>query len=278
MTAKYKPKILMCSEARISDQIMKSEYQIEGYNCIECFSKNRHTGGVIMYIQSQIKFKIIKNVAVDKMLWFLSIEIWDCEINGIYSVLYRSPNKDINVESSIKIIDEILDEIIVQDKLNVIGGDLNINLNMKNKNSKLIKDMLTRYELKLNVNFVTRNNEANGTMIDVILTNNNEKLKSKVLENEIISDHKTIIVTIKTEINEINKNKTTVISWKKYSKDSLLSNLRKCNWTHFETLDVNKKLALIKTNLLGAVVPLTKELKIRNILNQRYGLIANSEK
>ena len=76
----------MCSEARITDNINYNEYKIDNYKCIECFSENRHTGGVLMYIKSDIKHKLILNSAIDKMLWLLSIEIWDSEIDGIYTV------------------------------------------------------------------------------------------------------------------------------------------------------------------------------------------------
>lgn len=91
LATKLKPNIIMCSEARLTKEIAGSEYQISGYNCIECYSENRHTGGVTMYITKDIKHKIIQNTAIDKILWFLSVEIWDSGINGIYSVFYRSP-------------------------------------------------------------------------------------------------------------------------------------------------------------------------------------------
>lgn len=44
----------MCSEARITEQIACNEYKIDGYKCIECFSVNRHTGGVLIYVKSEI--------------------------------------------------------------------------------------------------------------------------------------------------------------------------------------------------------------------------------
>lgn len=51
-----KPKILACSEARISNDIDECEYDIPGYKVIVCHSVSRHTGGVVIYIQSNIKF------------------------------------------------------------------------------------------------------------------------------------------------------------------------------------------------------------------------------
>ena len=65
LASKYKPKLIICSEARITENINYNEYKINNYKCIECFSENRHTGGVLMYIKSDIKHKLVLNSVID---------------------------------------------------------------------------------------------------------------------------------------------------------------------------------------------------------------------
>lgn len=43
MMVRNKPAILMCSVARVTDKLLKNEYNIEHYKVIECFSQTRST-------------------------------------------------------------------------------------------------------------------------------------------------------------------------------------------------------------------------------------------
>lgn len=89
------PMILMCSEARITEIMATSEYSIDNFNSVQCLSHNRHTGGDIIYIKKQIKFKVIENKSVDRMFWYLIIEICDSDMRGVYTIFYRSPSRDV---------------------------------------------------------------------------------------------------------------------------------------------------------------------------------------
>lgn len=50
------PKIIILSEARCTPDIEDAEICVQGYNCIRCNSSTRHTGGVIMFVRSNISF------------------------------------------------------------------------------------------------------------------------------------------------------------------------------------------------------------------------------
>lgn len=264
LVVKYKPILLLCSETRVTDEINRNEYSMQGYISIECLSENRHTGGVVMYIRKDTKYKVILNYTKNKMLWFLSVEIWDSEINGIFSVFYRSPSNLNNIEESLNELDELFGKVISLNKLNIIVGDLNIDLLKDDKFSRLANCSFIKNGLDLNNKFVTRENENNGTLIDVVLTNEMNMIKSKPLEKEIISDHKTIMINILHE-DLMNKNKKlSIISWRNYSKESLIENLRKCNWSGFDEMDINSKLKLLRENLVNSVRPLTSKIEIKN--------------
>lgn len=263
LTNKYKPKIIMCTEARINEQITSSEYKIDGYKCVECWSQNRHTGGVIIYIKSNIKHKIILNSSIDKMLWILAVELWNGVTPGIYTVFYRSPNQLNNTEIALTEIEDAFDKIINLNKFNIIAGDLNIDMNKENKYRKIAIDLFDKYELTLNNKFITRENNNNGTLIDVILTNKNDMILSDVLENEKITDHNTINILFNQD-NDINSKKINIISWKNYNKENLITNLRRCDWSNIDNLDIDGKIKLIRGNLFKSVFPLTKIVKIKN--------------
>lgn len=55
-----------------------------------------------------------------------------------------------------------------------------------------------------------------------------------------------------------------VISWKNYTKDKLIDNLSKCDWSKFCTSDIDDKVQLLRENLVSAVVPLTHKIHIKN--------------
>lgn len=93
----------------------------------------------------------------------LSIEIWDYNVNGIYSVFYRSPNVNVNLEAINK-FDELLENTINLNKFNCIAGDLNIDLNKTNRHTKLIRDIFVKHGLEQNVKFNTRECNVDGTL------------------------------------------------------------------------------------------------------------------
>lgn len=84
LCANRKPKILFCSEARITNEIVQSEYKIDGYTPVVCHAQSRFTGGVIIYVNNSLKFKVIENIHKEKVMWCLSIELFDSAINGVY--------------------------------------------------------------------------------------------------------------------------------------------------------------------------------------------------
>lgn len=86
-----KPNNILCTESRVTDKLINSEYDIDGYTSVVCFSQTRATGSVLAYIKNSIKYRIISNDFLEKKLWYLSIEIRDCAISGIYTVIYKSP-------------------------------------------------------------------------------------------------------------------------------------------------------------------------------------------
>jgi len=83
-----KPHVLCLSETHVTNDILQNEIQIDNYNVVRCDSSSRHTGGVIIYILENIKFKTISTVTLDKT-WFATIQLEDPKLQ--ISEVYKSP-------------------------------------------------------------------------------------------------------------------------------------------------------------------------------------------
>lgn len=195
----------------------------------------------------------------------MSVEILGCAIKGIYGIIYRSPSY--KVDDTIERFDCFFDETINVRKFNLIMGDVNVDMNKeKSLSAKKLTQIFDKYGLTQCVNFNTRITEKSETKIDVILTNKCDKICCVPLLSYRISDHESIKIDIMSDSQNIVECEK-VMSWRNYTKESMIENLRKCEWTNFSNSDIDAKVNLLRNNLKTAVAPLIKEVKIN--LNMR---------
>lgn len=265
---RHKPELLCCSEARITENIINTEYAINGYESVECFSENRHTGGVIMYVRCGKKYRILENKCENGAFWYLAIEITDDKMKGVYSVCYRSPNKmnkvNDGIYEAITCLDTYMEKIMKHDRFNLIMGDINIDIKKNDKKSRQIKELAVKHGLKIINKFNTRENKKDGSIIDIILTNKEGKVQCNTIEEDIISDHATIQIDLQLEKKEVDKSRSRVLSWKNYSKENLMEGIRNCEWTWFNKFNLDEKVDCMYNNVVKAVTPLVKWVKIKN--------------
>lgn len=100
----FRPTILACSEARITSEINECEYSIGDYETVVCHSNSRHTGGCVIYIRNDMKFRVIHNDVINDHLWYVSIEFWQHGISSLTHVFYRSPNKKFKSKCIVKVM------------------------------------------------------------------------------------------------------------------------------------------------------------------------------
>lgn len=279
---KMKPMILCCSEARTTEDILDGEITIEGYECIRSDSDSRHTGGVIMYIKNNIKYKIMETISIKNSIWCLSIEALDCAHRGIYGVIYRSPNaknnneqkknkksdntrKEGRVKESLNLMDEWLDRITNLRKKMIIMGDVNIDQNKMNSNLKKFINIIKKYDLSQIINFYTYEEGNTRSTIDIVLTNDTEYVKCYPKKDETITDHETIYIEVNESIYNKNEEAKTIISWKNYNKNDLINILTyETDWMNFQTKDINEKVRMLRANIVNATEKLTKKIKWKN--------------
>lgn len=261
MCCEQKPMMIFCTESRLTDDIRKNEYEINGYNSVVCLSQSRYTGGVIIYIKNSLKFKEIANESIDKIIWCLSIELFDCSINGIYSVVYRSPA--FNLNTSNEFLDSYIEKYHNLNKMCIIVGDMNIDLNMQNNYNNQLMELISKYDFKQIVDFNTRITNESETLIDYVITNRVERVTCKPIKHGRISDHETIEINISKTHSEIITNKY-VMSWSNYNKHTLVNNLRNCVWSNNETMNIERKVETLNDNIVASVTPMINYVMINS--------------
>lgn len=254
MIKTVKPKLIFCSEARVTNEIC-DEVKIDGFNEIICMSTSRFTGGVVIYVSNELKFKILYNNSIDDTFWCLVIEIIDSHLMGIYSCFYRA-----NKANSF-VFDEQFEEFLSN------AVNLNINLNEKSKKVNDFNRAYKMHGLSYISDFFTRITQESQTKIDVILTNATDRVHCFTNPKEKITDHETIQIEIDSEKRNFNEKKM-VISWREYNKERLLINLMRENW-NFESMQLDEMVDLLRSNVENSVKPLLKNVVIRSNTNNK---------
>lgn len=189
LIGKFRPSIMGFTETHVTNMIEDRELEIKGYVCVREDSKSNRTGGVILYVESTIKFEVIAINTCDSNWWSLTIRVNDKNYKGTLMLFYHSPSG-----SDAKFI-EFLEEICNDDLLNgsvILMGDFNIDMKVKNYcQNKLIR-IMNSVGLKQLVNEPTRIVNTSETIIDLVFTN--EEIEVTVEHEPRITDHSVIVV------------------------------------------------------------------------------------
>lgn len=224
----YNPALILLSEARTTADIEDFEVQVENYNIVRCDSTSRHTGGVVMYIRKDFKFRIVKKIVVDKMYWVVFIRIEITGQNWIIGCLYRSPSSDEQV--FLDNIENWFEDVFDLNSKCILVGDFNFNyLNTSLRYVNQIKSFIRSIGVEQLVSEATRITNVSSTLIDYVLTNQSS-VRCDVHDTPKISDHS--LITIK--LNKANfTNMTKRITFRNYCENNLIklnNRLISCDW------------------------------------------------
>lgn len=267
LVEKLNPVILICSEACLTDDILDSEIRLAGYNIFRCNSTSRHTGGVLMYIKTNIKAEIVLNKVYEKNLWCLSIHCKCREINGIYTAIYHSPNS--SDAEFVQYFTDMLENNFESNKLNVFIGDFNINMNKRYTYSDKLSQVLDLYGLKQLINFPTRITDNSSTIIDLVISNDNS-IKCKARSDWKISDHETIQIEITSNAQCERSVNRCITSWDRYNADDLTSQLSGLDWNEWYGLNLNAKTEFLRNRVIEAVKTLVDVKSINIKMNNKW--------
>lgn len=166
------------------------DFELEGFEFVHMARQNKGGGGVAIYVDRNITFKVLESMSmvVDNMLECISIEL--CKGKNkpvIISCIYRTPG------SNIELIKEWMEEMFTNKshKTIFICGDFNIDLLNPNKH-KMTDDFInTVYSMSLYPK-ITRPSRITlhcATLIDNIFTNDIVHNTISGLLISDISDH-----------------------------------------------------------------------------------------
>lgn len=192
-------KIIAISETWINaDKGM--DFELEGYefHCVN--RKNKSGGGVALYVDKHLTYKVVENMTtvIDNLLECLTIEIFvEKSKNVIVSCIYRSPG------SSIETFKDCIGEMFskTHQKVVFICGDFNIVLLNPNNHQKTDEFINTMYSLSLypKITRPSRITSHSATLIDNIFTNEFENNTVSGLLINDISDHLPVFTVYNTK-------------------------------------------------------------------------------
>jgi hypothetical protein len=215
----------------------EGELAINDYKLVRNDALNRRTGGVIIYVHESISFSIVSQKQFS-LSWFLAIKINRGLKNGIYGVIYKSPQEKLN--EFVTEFGNWCEEITSENTLNVIVGDFNINILKKDNNSKKLIEMAKEYNLQQLVKNPTRETNNTSTIIDLVFSND-KKITPNVINFMNITDHNFIEIDINHNQEKPNYKKT-ITDWTNYKKELMVHQLKSVNWyTYYEYNDVDSK-------------------------------------
>lgn len=236
-----------------------ARFAVPCFEMVNCFSKSVHTGGVSMYIDDRLTHEIVSNKTVGAN-WFLSVDISNSSFNGIFGGVYHSPSS--SDRDFVECFESWLQEVVVEDKTNVIAGDFNIRWG-QGPYSLELRNATDVAGLKQKITEYTRSHGGSRSIIDLVFSNIDE-CDASVVEEFKISDHETIGVCVPGAlVVSLPDNKKTFVSWKKYSKSRLQALLRSDVTLQTQEVSVDAKAKVYSSSLVKAVSELTEERVVR---------------
>ena len=179
--------ILTLSETHLCDFIENSEISCEGY-FIERRDRNRSGGGVVIYIKEDIDYTVRNDLFVQD-LEMIIIEVKRPRTRSMFIVnWYRPPNANV---ANFQLFETVLERLDLTSRECIILGDMNCDVMKIDKphHTKRLCEIMKRFNYKQLISSPTRVTKDTGTLIDLIWTNEPEKISRADVIETAFSDH-----------------------------------------------------------------------------------------
>lgn len=223
--------ILALSETKLDGKINDSEINVNGFDLYR-LDRDRHGGGVAVYIRNQFSSIKIRNLLNDQFesLW---VKVKPNKGKASYvGVVYRSPSTKRpleNVEHLCTYLNNCIKTKIPLGSEIFCLGDFNVNMLDKNALSSKIKELCRSCNLSQLITETTRNTETSSSLIDLILTNS-QNIVSQGSIHCGISDHNLIYSVSKTYKSKYTPKTIKFRSFKHFDKVKFVFDLANANW------------------------------------------------
>ena len=288
----FKPHVICFSETKLDSTVTNTEISIDGYTNI-CHDRNRHGGGVAIFISNAIHYNERTDFSKDFENIFIDI-LLPKTAPILFGVVYRPPSQ-LN-------FDELLTSCLLNskgiDKQEVyILGDTNYNLLDRKGNFILKKgyrfssnesnfstplyltkkyvELIRTFGLTQIIEDPTRTTDSTSSLLDHILVNTPSKVTQSGVLNKCISDHDLIYMTRKHVNVKIGQHNTIKIrSMKNYSKELFNQKLSEVQFPDYSSFEnVNEAYADLSSKLIGVIDSIAPLKQIRLKQTPNPGLI-----
>ena len=270
-----------------------SHIEIDDYVVVRN-DRNRHGGGVAMYIHKTVNYKLREDLAFSE-IESVSIQVKVGNYKPfIVTSAYRPPGKPVEYFNE---LDKLLNSTDAEDKETIYLGDTNCNmLDFTNNDTKNLMRLLTKFHLVQLIKSPTRTTATTKTVIDHIITNRPASVSKSGVLSCGISDHDAVFMIkrmrlpkLKAPPKHLNVRNYKKFDLKAFKKDMInvpfdeikyISSDANEMWTLWKRflLDILNKHALITSiQVKGSKIPyVISELKA--MIRQRDYLRAKANK
>ena len=227
MVNEAQPSVVAVSETWCDDSVSDREVDIHGYTIVRN-DRNRHGGGVCIFVRESISFNILSTSAGPlESIW---IQILLPKMKPIaFACCYRPPN--CNVNDGIKALQHSMGTIDFNTETYVLG-DFNINFaDTKTAAQRNYRDMLLSNNFIQLIDCPTRITPTTSTTIDHILCNHKDNVYQHGTIDSGMSDHLLVYCSRKIRRDVLNTNNVVRLrSMKNYDPVLYVSMLQDYNW------------------------------------------------
>ena len=234
---KTKAAIFAVTETWLDDSVKDGEISVDGYSVIRK-DRNRHGGGVCLYIRNGLNFDV-RNVPIPS-LECLFIDILLPNTKPIsFGVCYRPPNDNHFISS----FQSVLDTLDHGNEIYVMG-DFNLCAKQGSSMFKTYSDLLQSFSLKQLINEPTRVTSTSSSVIDHVICNPIGRVSKSGVLDIGLSDHQfTFFMRGRLHSPCFEPVVHKFRSMKHYCKELFCIKLREVDWNHV-LLETDVELAL----------------------------------
>lgn len=181
---------------------------IPGYNSVFCSRSNKRGGGVAIFVNNNLNFRVVYKD--DETVNMLTIEIISPHhVSDYVSVVYNPPNYD---KTSFNLFMDKLDTLFhnYRGKRHHILGDININLLDDTNQSALYLNTCHSNAMHVLNSFPTRHDAHVSSLIDHYISNLTVKINICTVSNDD-SDHDILLVSVSKSLDQPPNNQTKVL-------------------------------------------------------------------
>lgn len=253
-----KPYNVVCLTETWIRNDQKGIITVRRYEFSSTFCRQNHRGGGTAILTRTglncKKLPDITNLSIEYVVECCAIEIKSPKL--IIILVYRP---DRNIEQFFNFLNQLLKLITLKyrNKRLIITGDFNLDYLKKAKEYQKLNNIMTEINLHQIIKIPTRTTKSTSTCIDLLFTNNSSTEFQITVNNNGISDHNSLIYSLRNEETK-SFNRSPYVTKRIFNNINLMnfqSALNKINWNDIfnQNLDIdqtyNKTHDILQSNL-----------------------------